>query len=115
MKHQFVEVVRRRREALQPSLDLRKSYLEGTTAQQQRVERDAIMSRIFRLQPGPRKAFLAARLEALNASQVLKPEPEAKPEARPMPRTKVTIAADPPTRRRYTKKSVPTVNERTKP
>ena len=111
MKQQFVEVVRRRREALQPSLDLRKSYLEASTAQQQRVERDAIMSRIFRLQPGPRKAFLAARLEALNAPQVLKPEPEA----RPMPRTKVTIAADPPTRRRYTKKSVPRVNERTKP
>ena len=86
---------------MQPSLDLRKKYLEGTVAQQQRVERDAIMSRIFRLQPGPRKAFLAARLEALNAPQVLKPEPEVAP----MPRAKVTIA--PATRRRYTKKSVP--------
>ena len=109
MKHQFVEVVRRRREALQPSLDLRKKYLEGTTAQQQRVERDAIMGRIFRLQPGPRKAFLAARLEALNAPQVLKPEPVVAP----MPRTRVTIAA--PKIRRYTKKSLPRVNEGTKP
>ena len=109
--NRFVEVMHRRREAMQPSLDLRKKYLEGTVAQQQRVERDAIMGRIFRLQPGPRKAFLAARLEALNAPQVLKPEPEATPA--PMPRTKVTIT--PATRRRYTKKSLPRVNEGTKP
>ena len=102
---QFVEVVRRRREALQPSLDLRKHYLEATTAQQQRVEREGIMGRLFRLQPGPRKAFMAARLEALNAPQVLKPMPDA---ARPV--TKVTIA-DPKTRRRYTKKTKPRVNE----
>ena len=58
MKQHFLEVMHRRREALQPSLDLRKHYLEATTAQQQRVEREAIMSRVFRLQPGPRKAFM---------------------------------------------------------
>ena len=73
MKHHFAEVMHRRREALQPSLDLRKHYLEATTAQQQRVERDAIMRRVFRLQPGPRKAFMVARLEALNAPQTLQP------------------------------------------
>ena len=105
--HRFVEVLHRRREAMQPSLDLRKRYLEATTAEQQRIERNAIMGRIFRLQPGPRKAFLAARLEALNAP--LNPELAAAT----MPRVKVTIA--PTTRRRYTKKSVPRGNEGTKP
>ena len=104
---QFLDVMHRQREALQPSPGLRKKYLEATTAQQQRVERAAILSRIFGLQPGPRKAVLAARLEALNAPQVLKPE------TAPMPRVKVTIA--PTTRRRYTKKSVPRGNEGTKP
>ena len=83
---QFVEVMHRRRESLQPSLELRKKYLEATTAQQQRLARDTIMSRIFQLQPGPRRAFLAARLEALNAPQVLKPEPDAT--AKPMPRAR---------------------------
>ena len=32
MKYHFLEVMHRRREALQPSLDLRKHYLEATTA-----------------------------------------------------------------------------------
>ena len=107
MKHHFVEVMHRRREALQPSLDLRKHYLEATAAQQQRVEREGIMSRIFRLQPRPRKAFMAARLEALNAPLTLQP-------AAPRPVTKVTIA-NTKTRRRYTKKTAPRVNEGAKP
>ena len=111
---QFLEMMHRRQEALEPSLDLRQKYLEATTAQQQRVERDAVMSRIFHLQPGPRKAFMAARLEALNVPQVLKPEPDATATARPAPRTKVTIE-EPKTRRRYTKKSAPRVNEGAKP
>ena len=42
MKYHFVEVMHRRREALQPPLDLRKHYLEATTAQQQRVEARAL-------------------------------------------------------------------------
>ena len=64
------------------------------------MEREAIMSRVFRLQPGPRKAFMVACLEALNAPHTLQPPPA------PRPVTKVTIT-NTKTRRRYTKKTAP--------
>ena len=54
------------------------------------------MSNIYTFQPGPRKAFMAARLEKLNGPTTLAADVPA------APRTTVTIEQKP--RRRYTKK-----------
>ena len=54
------------RAKLAPSLELRKKYLEASYLQQIRSEKQMIESRIGRLQPAVRKAFLTQRLKKLN-------------------------------------------------
>ncbi len=54
------------REKLAPSLELRRKYIESAYLNQIRGEKEMIQSRIDRLSPGVRKAFLASRLQKLN-------------------------------------------------
>lgn len=52
----------------QELMEHRRKVLEASHAMQMKNERDAIVSRIDRLQAGPRKAFLKMRLAKLNES-----------------------------------------------
>jgi hypothetical protein len=54
------------RERLAPSIELRRRYIEAAYLNQIKGEKEMIQSRIDRLSPGVRKAFLASRLEKLN-------------------------------------------------
>lgn len=57
------------REKLAPSIELRRNYLKAMYAQQIRSEKEAIVSRIDKLQPGIRRVFLMHRLQQLNSEQ----------------------------------------------
>ena len=61
------------RAKLAPSLLLRKNYLTTTFLAQIQAEKDAINSRIDRLQPGLKKVYFKHRLERLNARALRKP------------------------------------------
>ena len=50
----------------QELIDHRRKMLEASHSMQVKNERDAILSRIDRLQPGPRRTFLPIRLAKLN-------------------------------------------------
>ena len=56
-----------RRQRLHENVLLRKSMLEANYARQIQVEKDAIRSRIARLQPGVQKTFLRMRLDKLES------------------------------------------------
>ena len=51
------------RQRLHENVLLRKSMLEANYARQLAAEKNAIVSRIAHLQPGPQKTFLKMRLE----------------------------------------------------
>jgi hypothetical protein len=57
----------KKRERLQESVELRRRMIEASHANQLRAEREDIASRISRLQPGPRKVFLAQRLSRISS------------------------------------------------
>jgi hypothetical protein len=63
----IVHRLHQQRLKLAPSLEFRKNYIEAAYVDQIRREKEMILSRIDRLQPGVRKVFLAARLQKLNA------------------------------------------------
>jgi hypothetical protein len=51
---------------IQENMELRRKMLLDSHSQQLRNDRNSINSIYHRLQPGPRKVFLAMRLEKLN-------------------------------------------------
>jgi hypothetical protein len=59
-----------KRGRIQENMELRRQMLIDSHNQQLRNDRNSILSHINRLQPGPRKVFLAMRLHKLN--QLLK-------------------------------------------
>lgn len=61
------------RAKLAPNLELRRHHLTAAFHAQIRSEREAIESRIGRLQPGVRRVYLKHRLEQLNARAAMKP------------------------------------------
>jgi hypothetical protein len=56
-----------RRGLLQENMELRKKMLAASYHSQLRNERNAVMSHIYDLQPGPRRVFLQTRFEKINA------------------------------------------------
>jgi hypothetical protein len=56
-----------RRGLLQENMELRRKMLAASYHMQLRNDRNAVMSHIHHLQPGPRKLFLQMRLEKINA------------------------------------------------
>ena len=62
-----LDALREKRKTIQESMAWRKSYLEGTRATQIRIEREAILSTIHGLAPGPKALYLRQRLAKLKA------------------------------------------------
>ena len=56
----------KRRQKMEPSIELRRKYLAATFARQVQSEKDMITSAIGRMQHGVQRALLASRLSQLN-------------------------------------------------
>jgi DNA-directed RNA polymerase specialized sigma24 family protein len=63
---QLTTMMRKRREMMQPSIELRRRYLASAYAAQLGTEKGIIEQHINRLQPGLRRVFMRRRLEQLN-------------------------------------------------
>ena len=68
MRWKFHEQSKQRQELI----DRRKKILEASYTAQIKNERDALASRIYKLQPGPRVEFLKRRLHKLNEKLINK-------------------------------------------
>jgi hypothetical protein len=62
-----LDALREKRKTMQEDMQWRKSYLEGTRAAQNRIEREASLSTIHGMAPGIQALYLRQRFAKLKA------------------------------------------------
>lgn len=71
--HKLTYRLHQQREKLTPNVVLRRNYLTSVFHAQIASEKDAIRSRIDRLQPGVRRMYLRGRMDKLDARAKMAP------------------------------------------